>query len=351
MKRILQLVLLLLILADDRLTAAQQATELHLLCWSEYVPQTVVEGFEKKSHVRVVIETYNSNEQMLAKLRAKAGYYDLVQPSGFYVATLAKENELALIDFARIPNRANIDPKLRHVSFDPDGLFSVPWLAGTVGIVINTERVKETIKDYADVFSGRYAGRIVIVDDAREMAAWALASLSLPITDVSPPSLARIEPVLEKWLPQVTVFDSDSPKSALFDGRADIGIMWSGEAALLWQKDHKFRYVLPEHGVHMFVDSLAIPRAAPNQSLAEDFMNYCLDPAVGVLISEAYPYTNPNLAARRLLKPEQLANPASYPPGELNLPMLRNEGNTTQGVGAFVQKIRDKLKAAAPPRP
>ncbi len=184
----------------------------------------------------------------------------------------------------------------------------------------------------------------------REMAAWALASLSLPITDVSPPLLALIEPVLEKWLPQVAVFDSDSPKSALLDGRADIGIVWSGEAALLWQKDHKFRYVLPERGAHMFVDSLAIPKAAPNQPLAEEFINYCLQPAVGVLVSEAYPYTNPNLAARRLLKPEQLANPASYPPGELNLPMLRNEGNTTQAVGAFVQKIRDRIKTGAPRR-
>ncbi len=100
MNRILQLVLFLFILTGGRLAAAQEARELHLLCWSEYVPETVIEGFEKKSHARVVIETYNSNEQMLARLRAKAGYYDLIQPSGFYVATLAKENELAPIDLS-----------------------------------------------------------------------------------------------------------------------------------------------------------------------------------------------------------------------------------------------------------
>jgi spermidine/putrescine transport system substrate-binding protein len=325
------------------MATAQETRELHLLCWSEYVPQSVIEGFEKKSHARVTMETYNSNEQMLAKLRAKAGYYDLIQPSGFYVARLVKEDGLADLDFARIPNIRNIDPKFRHLPFDPEARYSVPWLAGTVGIVVNTERVKETIKAYADVFGGKYAGRIVVVDDAREVVAWALTSLDIPITDVSAPSLARVEPVLDKWLPQVAVFDSDNPRSAMLDGRADIGIVWSGEAALLWQMDHKFQYILPARGAHMFVDSLAVPKAAPHKTVAEDFINYCLTPEISVLISEAYPYTNPNLPARPLLKPEQLANPASYPPGEPNLPMLRNEGNTTEAVGVFVQRIRKRL--------
>lgn len=350
MPRLIRLLLFTAILAGGGLGSAREAAELHLLCWTEYVPQTVIHGFEEKSHAGVVLETYNSNEEMLAKLRGKPGYYDLIQPSGFYVATLAGAGALEPLDFARLPNLRNIDLQFRHLPFDPEGRFSVPWLAGTVGIVVNTDRVKVAIEDYADVFSGQHAGRIVVVDDPREMAAWALAAEGLPITEVGPQALARIEPVLEKWLPQVAVFDSDSPRSALLDGRADLGIVWSGEAALLWQKDHKFRYVLPRRGAHRFVDSLAIPKAAPDKALAEEFIDYCLDPAVSVLISEAYPYTNPNLAARRLQKPEQLANPASYPPGDPQLPMLRNEGNTTEAVGAFVQKLRARLKAAAPRR-
>jgi spermidine/putrescine transport system substrate-binding protein len=345
-RRIARLAFLLLV-AWSCTAPAEDARALHLLCWSEYVPQLVIDGFEKQSHARVAMETYNSNEQMLAKLRAKPGYYDLIQPSGFYVATLIKQGELAPLDFARIPNLRNIDPMFSHLAFDPEAKYSVPWLAGTVGMVVNTERVKDPIQDYADVFSGQYSGRIVVVDDAREMVAWALASLDLPITEVGAASLVRIEPVLAKWLPQVAIFDSDNPSRALLDGRADLGIVWSGEAAVLWAKDHKFAYVLPKRGAHRFVDSLAVPQAAPHKALAEDFINHCLEPDVSVLISEAYPYTNPNLAARRLLKPEQLANPASYPPGELKLPMLHNEGNTTAAVAAFVQGIRERLK----PRP
>jgi spermidine/putrescine transport system permease protein len=316
---------------------------LHLLCWSEYVPLTVIGGFTQKTGVKVVVENYNSNEQMLAMLKAKPAFYDLVQPSQAYVAVLIKAGGLEPIDRIRIPNWRNIDPRYLGLPHDPESKFSVPWLAGTVGIVVNTDLVKDPIRTWADVFSGKYRGRIVIVDDHREMVAWALASLGLPITDVSDGNLAKVEPVLMQWLPQVAVFDSDSPHTALLSEKAVIGIVWSGEAALLWQRDRKFQYVLPNEGAHMFLDSLAIPAKSPHQKQAEDFINYCLEPDVSVLISHAYPYTNPNRAARERLSAEQLANPASYLPGNPRLLPLRNVGNATKTVDAFVRSIRSQL--------
>jgi spermidine/putrescine transport system substrate-binding protein len=316
---------------------------LNVLCWTEYVPASVTEGFTKRSGVRVVMENYNSNEQMLAMLRAKPGHYDLVQPSQAYVETLIHAGGLEPLDAARLPNLHHLDPQFRTLPHDPEGKYSVPWMAGTVGIVVNTEAVKEPIRTWADVFSGKYRGKIVAVNDQREMVAWALASLGMPITQIDNDSLARTEPVLRQWLPQISVFDSDSPHIALLDGRAVIGIVWSGEAALLWQKDRKFQYVLPKEGAHMFLDSLAIPAGAPHKSVAEDFISYCLEPEVSVLISKEYPYTNPNLAARKLLSPEQLANPASYPQLEERLLPLRNVGNDTKAVDQFVRKIRDEV--------
>lgn len=315
---------------------------LNLLCWTEYVPANVIEGFTRQTGIKVITENYNSNEQMLAMLAARPGHYDLVQPSQAYVAALIKTNGLERINRARIPNWRNLDPKYLGLAHDPENYFSVPWLAGTVGIVVDTAQVKEPVKTWADVFSGKYRDRIVIVDDHREMAAWALASLGLPITDVSDANLARIEPVLKQWLPQVAVFDSDSPHTSLLNGKAIIGIVWSGEAALLWQRDHRFQYILPAEGAHMFLDSLAIPAKAPHQAAAEDFINYCLDPQVSALLSNAYPYTNPNRAARKYLTAEQLANPASYPPSDPKLAPLRNEGNDTKTVHEFIQRLRQK---------
>ena len=126
-------------------------TVLNLLCWTEYVPASVTEGFTKQSGVRVVIENYNSNEQMLAMLHAKAGHYDLVQPSQAYVETLIRADGLEPLDAARIPNLRHLDPQFRGLPHDPELKYSVPWMSGTVGIVVNTEIVKEPIRTWADV--------------------------------------------------------------------------------------------------------------------------------------------------------------------------------------------------------
>lgn len=325
--------------------AAHSAEErvLNLLCWTEYVPTTVTDGFTKQTGVRVVIENYNSNEQMLAMLRAQPRHYDLVQPSQAYIEALLRAGGLETLDASRLPNLRHLAPQFRGLPHDPELKYSVPWMSGTVGIVVHTDVVKEPIRTWADVFAGKYRGRIVAVNDQREMVAWALASLGLPITNIDDEALAKTKPVLRRWLPQIGVFDSDSPHTALLDGRADIGIVWSGEAALLWQKDHKFQYVLPKEGAHMFLDSLAIPAGAPHKSTAEDFINYCLEPEVSVLISREYPYTNPNLAARKLLSAEQLGNPASYPAVPERLFPLRNVGNDTKAVDQFVHGIREEL--------
>jgi len=303
----------------------------------------VIDRFTRQTGVKVVLENYHSNEQMLAMLRAKPGFYDLVQPSQKYVEMLIQAHGLERLEAGKIPNLRNLDPAYRGLAHDPEGQYSVPWLAGTVGIVVDTAEVHEPITTWGDVFSGAYRGRIVVVDDSREMVAWALASLGLPITDISNLNLAKVGPVLERWLPQVCTFDSDSPHTALLKGKAVIGIVWSGEAALLWQHDHRYRYILPKEGAHLFLDSLAIPAQAPNKPAAEAFINHCLDPQVSVLISNAYPYTNPNLAARKLLTPEQLSNPASYLPGASKLSPLRNLGNETQAVEDFVGHLRNRL--------
>ena len=321
----------------------EPAESLHLLCWSEYVPQSVLDGFTKTTGARVLVEYYTTNDQLLERLRARPGYYDLIQPSGYYVRILAETGGLEPLDSTHLRNLGNLDPAYRHLSFDPDGKYCVPWLAGTVGIVTNTELVNEPPTSFAQLFDGTHRGKIVVVDDAREIVAWALTAVRRPITDVSTAALREAEPVLRKWLPQVKVFDSDSPRSALLDGRAEVGIIWSGEAALLWQADHKFRFTLPAIGAHMFVDNLAIPKGAPHRELAEKFIDYCLAPEVSASISRAYPYTNPNAAARRLLSAEELANPASYPPGISDLPMLRNDGNTPEAVTDFLRRLREEL--------
>jgi len=139
----------------------------------------------------------------------------------------------------------------------------------------------------------------------------------------------------------VKVFDSDSPKTPLLNGDVNLGIVWSGEAALLWKQDKKFQYVIPEEGAHQFIDVLAIPANARNKDAAHAFMNFILRPEVSKLISAAFPYTNPNAAARKLLTPDELANPASYPKGG-KLETFRDIGK----VAADIDRLVTDLKSA-----
>ncbi len=314
--------------------------EMNLFAWSEYVPQGVIDGFTKETGIKVNYETYASNEEMLAKLVSGAQAYDLIQPSEYTIEALVKENRLQPIDAAKVPNLKNIDPKLRGLPHDPNDKYSVPWMVGTVGIVVNTEKVTDPVKGFKDVFQEKYKGRIVALDDPREIVSWALATIGKGPNDVTPENLAAITPILQQWLPLVKVYDSDSPKTALLNGDVDIGVVWSGEAALLFNENPKFTYVLPAEGAHQFIDSLAIPVDAPNPEAALLFLNYILRPEVSKLISADFPYTNPNLEARKLLSPEELKNAASYPLGDPKLEGFRDIGDSAVQIDKLITDLK-----------
>ena len=325
------------------LVSAPAAETLNLFCWSEYIPRTVIDAFQKQSGIHVTVENYASNEEMLAKLLAGGGSYDLIQPSEYTVEALIKAGLLLPLDRDKIPNTRNLEPRFLNLPFDPGNKFSLPWMTGTVGIVVNTEHVHEPIAGFDDVFDGKHKGRIVVVDDARELVSWALATLKIRTNDITPATLAKARPVLARWLPQIKVFDSDSPKTALLAGDVDLGIVWSGEGAILFRQDpKKFRWLLPAEGSHRFIDNLAIPKTCQHKASAEAFMDFVLRPEISKLISDAFPYTNPNLEARKLLTDAQRANPASYPPpdAEKDLETFRDIGEEASEVDALVSELK-----------
>ena len=315
---------------------------LHIFCWSEYIPQQIVDAFSEESGLKVSVETYSSNEEMLAKLFAGGGNYDIIQPSEYVIEGLIKEGLLTPINHARMPNMKNLAPEFTNMSFDPGNKYSVPYMAGTVGIVVNSELVQDDIKGYNDVFQEKFAKNIVILDDAREIVSWGLESLGISVNEVSDENLAKVKPVLETWLPLVKVFDSDSPKTALLNGDVALGIVWAGEGAILLNEDEKFKWIVPADGAHLFVDSLAIPKSAKHVQNAELFINYVLRPEVSAKISEAFPYLNPNVAARELLTPAQRKNPASYPTADqlANMQTFKDVGEQATKIDELVTSLK-----------
>ena len=317
------------------------AKEVNLFGWSEYVPQAVLDKFTAETGIKVNYETYASNEEMLSKLLGGAAHYDLIQPSEYVVEALRAKGKLAEIDFKNVPNIKNIAPAYLHRPHDPEQKYSVPYMAGAICIVVNKEKVKEPITGYADVFSGKYKGRIVVLNDNREILCWALETLGMDLNDIRPETIEKAKPLLKEWLPQVKVFDSDSPKTSLLNGDVDVGIVWPGEGALVYRENkNKFTCLLPKEGSHVTIDSLAIPKGAPHKAEAEQFINFILRPEISVLISEAFPYTNPNKEACKLLSKEQLENPASYPAGVEKLPTFRDIGKAASQVDKLITDLK-----------
>jgi len=319
------------------------AKEVNLFGWSEYVPQAVLDKFTAETGIKVNYETYASNEEMLSKLLGGASKYDLIQPSEYIVEALVAAkggSKLEEIDFKNVPNIKNIAPGYLNRPHDPKQKYSVPYMTGAISIVVNTEKVKEPVTGFADVFSGKYKGRIVVVNDNRELLTWALETLGMDFNDIRSETIAKGKPLLQKWLPQIKVFDSDSPKTALLNGDVDIGIVWPGEAALVYRENKKFKCLLPKEGSHVTIDSLCIPKGAPHKAEAEAFINFILRPEISVLISEAFPYTNPNAEACKLLTKEQLENPASYPPGVDKLPTFRDIGKAASQVDKLITDLK-----------
>lgn len=336
--RLLRATLLALVLP---LAASAADRELNLFAWSEYIPQAVLDGFTAETGITVNYETFSSGEEMLAKLLAGGTPYDLIQPPDYIAQALIQHDLLLPLDPGRLGNLSQLMPEYLNLPHDPEQKYTVPYMVGTVGIVVNTERVKEPVKGLVDLFSPKHAGRIVVVDDGRELVTAALYVKGRSLNDINEATLAEVRPLLAEWLQRVKLFDSDSPKTALLNGDVDLGYVWGGEAALLWAEDRKFQYVLPEEGAHMFVDVLAIPQGAPHPDAAHQFINYILRPDVSKLISDEFPYTNPNAGARKLLTEEQLANPASYPKLDRKLDTFRHIGDS----GILIDELITDLKS------
>lgn len=333
-------ILLLAILVIAGGCHKKEEKKLHLFAWSAYVPQEVIDGFTKETGIAVDYEMYDSNEAMFSKLVPGSSQYDVIQPSEYAVEHLIQRQMLAPLDLAQIPNIANLAPDMRDLPYDPGQKYSVPYMTGTVGIVVNTAVVHEPIHGFVDVFQDRYKKRIVALDDKREIASWAFSTLKIPINDMTPENLARARPLLRQWLPLVKVFNSDDPKRPLRGGDVNIGIVYSGDAATLYQEDKRYQYILPAEGAHQFIDNLCVLAGSTHKAEAYAFINYILKPEVSKIISDKFPYTNPNAAARKLLAKEQLDNPASYPKDAGKLEVFHDIGHAAADVSAIMTELR-----------
>jgi len=306
--------LLVLVLALP-LSAMAADKVVYFYNWSEYLPEKVLEQFTEETGIKVIYTTYDSNEAMYAKLKLlDGGGYDLAVPSTYYVNKMRNEGLLHNIDHSKLSNYKNLDPKLLNRPFDPDNGYSVPYLWGSTGIAVNSAEIDPAkVTAWADLWNPEFKGQVLLTNDVREVFHMALRTLGYPGNATDPEQIRQAYEKLVTLMPNVRVFNSDSPKLPYLGGEVNTGMIWNGEAYAAEQENPAIKYVYPKEGVILWLDSLVIPKNAKNVDNAMALINFLLRPEIGRFISEEIGYASPNLASVKLLDEAVRNNRTVYP--------------------------------------
>ncbi|MBV6452059.1 MAG: Spermidine/putrescine-binding periplasmic protein [Anaerolineales bacterium] len=279
--------------------------ELNIFVWTEYFPQDMLDCFELVYGVKLNRDEYSSNEEMYAKVSAGGTAYDLAQPTDYIVPLMIRQGLLQELDHAKLPNLKNIASGWLNLGFDPGNKYSVPYLGGTDAIVVNTDAVENVPQSWADLWKPEYAGKIVSIDDSRAVIGATLLTLGYDVNTIDPAQLEEAKAKLAELVPNIKVFDSDSPKTALIAGDVDLGIVWTGEAFVANQENPAFQYIYPTEGPILWQDNFVMLKDAAHADAAYAWLSYMMQGDIFWLTIRDFQYTNPNTAALEYAKANQ----------------------------------------------
>ena len=319
--------------------------ELYVYNWSDYINEDLVVQFEKEHNCRIVMDYFDSNETMFAKLKAGATGYDVVFPSGYMVQIMAREGLLESLDRTKLPNLANIDPKYVGFSLDEHFEYSVPYMISNTGLGYLASRVDGDFEPSWFVFGdSRYAGRMTMLNDMREAIGAALKSLGYSINTVNPAELEEAKDLLIRWKRNLAKFEADQYKNGLVSEEFFIVQGYSGDLYQTMEENEDIVYAIPKEGTSLACDNIVILKTSEHKDLAYAFLNFLLDGEVAAANMEYVYYLAPNTAAYPFLSDELKAEEPILMPDSIiaNCEVIQDlgEGN------ALYSAVWDEVKAA-----
>jgi spermidine/putrescine-binding protein len=306
---------------------------LNIYIWTNYLPQDVVADFEKKTGIETRVDTYDSNETILAKLQSGVADYDIVVPSDYMLKVMIPQKLLREIDRARLPGFDDLNPKLLDQQFDPGNRHSVPYLWGTTGIGYDTTKVAAPVDSWEALFDPRHAGRILMLDDEREAFGAALRLMGKSINETDPAVLRQAAERLKQQKKLVRTYNSSDFANLLAAGDVDLAQGFNGELAeVVSASQGRLAYVIPREGGTLWIDSLAIPASAQNVDAARELIAFVLQPEIAARIVNSVHYAGANQAALPKIDAAIRNDPSIYPPQAVleRCELIEDLGETTQ---------------------
>ena len=289
---------------------------LYLFNWSDYMPEEVLQNFEKETGIKVILDLYSSNEEMYTKIAAGSTGYDIIFPSADYQEIMIKQEMLEKIDKTKIPNISELNKEMvAKLDFDPNLDYVIPYAMGAVGVAVNKAKVPNYDRSYKIFEDSNLKGKMTLLNDSRQVITSALTYNGLNPTSKDPADLAKAKETIMKWKSNILKFDSESfGKGYANDEYLVVQGYFENISAQITEEQRKnMDFFIPEKGATMYIDSMVIPKGAKNIENAYIFMNYIHKPEVYAKIVDYFEIPSINDGAEKVRKTK-----APYTLSELN---------------------------------
>jgi putrescine transport system substrate-binding protein len=313
------------------LSAYAKDREVRVYNWSDYIDESIIEDFTKETGIKVVYDVFDSNEVLETKLLAGGSGYDVVVPTGQFLARQIKAGVFQKLDKSRLPNISNMWPEVssRIAVYDPGNEYGIDYMWGTTGVGYNEAKIKERMPDAPVdsldmIFKPEIAAKfkdcgIYVLDSPDDVLPVVLNYLGLDPNTNKTEDLEKAAKVMEGIRPYIQKFHSSEYINALANGDICMALGWSGDIlqagnrAVEAKNGHVIKYALPSQGTQMWFDMMAIPKDAKNVAEAHEFLNYMMKPEVIAKASNYINYANGNLASQKFITKEILEDTTIFP--------------------------------------
>jgi putrescine transport system substrate-binding protein len=312
-----------------------QEQVLNIYNWADYIGHGTIADFERQTHIKVVYGLYDSNQTLEAKMLAGHSGYDIVSTTTAFYSRQINAGVYLPLDRSKLPNWKNLDPAVLAIQSqaDPGNRYAVPYLHAMNGLVYNVDLVKARMPDaptdsLAMIFDPKVISRfadcgVTFLDSPEDVIQLALAYLHRDPNSRSVEDLHAAESLVMAVRPYIRTFDSNDYWHQLASKEACLSIAWSSDYSVAQARALEdgtgahLAFILPKEGSNITYNAFLIPASAPHPEAAHQFLNFILDAKVIADITNDIHYGNDNLAARRYVRADILADPAIYPSPEL----------------------------------
>lgn len=309
---------------------------LNILNWAEYISENTVKNFEKETGIKVRYDNFDSNEVLLAKMIAGNTGYDIIVPSSDFGRIMIDGGKVQKIDRKKLTHWGNLNPAVMQqmAKLDPGNQYMVPWLGSSVSVGYNLEKVKAILgaepipaNPFALVFNQKYTSKlkkcgIAMLDSASDVFPSALMYVGKPAFSNEETDYKLASDLLQKVRPDIKMFTNNGHITELATGNICVALGYGSDFnnAMLQTRDAKNGITivapLPPTGIQFGFESMMIPVDAPHPENAHLWINYILRPEVQAEITNHTMFTSPNIAARKLIRADVLANQTAFPPDD-----------------------------------